>query len=190
MKNLKKISVVFIAFIILLLSAEVSLAAVRIPGEYYPQGAPTLTPGGAIPASGNQAGNREIESARIAIMQRIINVLLGIAGVVAVYFIVTNGFWLIVSGGSEETVTQRKKGLTWAVLGLVLIILSYSIISFIISVTFTADQPAEQLGGPEAVPGSAGMGDLPRTDGGSNPTNASPSFDEAVPSEESQEALS
>ncbi len=64
------------------------------------------------------------------------------------FFIIQNAFGIISAAGSEEKLGQHKKGLTWAIVGLLLIILSYSIIRFIISVPFQADEATlEQVTG-------------------------------------------
>lgn len=128
---------------LLLLFPTVSLAAVTLPSDLRPPGAPTLT--GDTP-----------EKQADVFTARVVNFILGFAGIVAIFFIVNNAWFLIASGGSEETITQHKKGLMWAVVGLILIILSYSIISFIIEIPFKADQPA--LGGPDASPVGTGEG--------------------------------
>ena len=143
----------------------VTYAQTRLDPLLYPEGAVTF----------DDDRNRttptyeySIQGFRNNIVFRITSVLLGIAGIVAVYFIVANGFFLVVSAGQEDKVTQHKKGLMWAIAGLLLIILSYSIISFIINLTFVADQgaPAAEgapaLGGEGAGTGAtgAGAGDL------------------------------
>ncbi len=61
----------------------------------------------------------------------VINILLLFAGSIAVLFIIIGGFWYITSAGNEE---QAEKGLTSlknAVIGIVIIILSYAIITVI-----------------------------------------------------------
>lgn len=140
-------------------AALAAQAAVTIDPDLYPGGAATISgerpgPADAVVNEPGDGTRNAADGYRRYITSRIVSVLLGIAGVIAVYFIVLNGFWLAASGGSEEVVTQHKKGLMWAVVGLLLVILSYSILRFIISVPFAADerliapppQPGEQQG--------------------------------------------
>ena len=54
--------------------------------------------------------------------------LLGIAGSVALIMIIAGGFFYIGAAGDEQKATQGKKILTWAIGGLVVVLLSYSII--------------------------------------------------------------
>jgi|SRR3989344_4282958 len=62
---------------------------------------------------------------------RIINVLLGIAGLVAVIFLIVGGFRYITAGGNEETAEAAKKTILNAIIGIVVIILSFVIVSVI-----------------------------------------------------------
>lgn len=131
----KKVLISLVLTLIVLPSSS-ALAVVTIPSDYYPEGAPTIT--------GNTPKTSDINVAdnyRNTLTLRITNLVLYIAGLVAIFFVVLNGFKMVTSAGSDEVITQTKKGLTWAIVGLLLIILSYSIMRFIISVPFNlADQ--------------------------------------------------
>jgi prepilin signal peptidase PulO-like enzyme (type II secretory pathway) len=61
----------------------------------------------------------------------IIELLLLFAGSIAVLFIIIGGFQYITSGGNEETAEKGRKTLVNAVIGMVVIILSYTIITVI-----------------------------------------------------------
>ncbi len=69
-----------------------------------------------------------------ALFAFIINsILLPLAGVVAMAFIIIGGYQYMMSAGDEEAAAQGKKTLTNAVIGLVIVILSYTIITVIIN---------------------------------------------------------
>ncbi|MBP9717902.1 hypothetical protein KBD59_01260 [Candidatus Gracilibacteria bacterium] len=132
---MKRLSLLLSTFLLLMsFSAPMAFATgMGLNPDLRPNSAPTIS------------GNKEdpytnFDEARVKLTQRVVNIVLGVAGVIAVYFIVNSGFALVISSGSEEAVTQHKKSITWALLGLLLIILSYSIITFVIKVTLTADQ--------------------------------------------------
>lgn len=57
--------------------------------------------------------------------------LLSILGILAVVFVVVGGVQMVVSGGNEEAITKAKKTITWAVLGLVAALLSFSMIAIV-----------------------------------------------------------
>lgn len=66
----------------------------------------------------------------------IIDNLLKVAGLVAVGFIILGGFQYITSRGSEEQAETGKKTLTNAIIGLVLIVLSYIIVAVVVNALF------------------------------------------------------
>lgn len=59
---------------------------------------------------------------------RIINVLLAVAGLVAVVFLIIGGFRYITAGGNEEAAEAGKKTIVNAIIGIVVIILSFVIV--------------------------------------------------------------
>mgnify|MGYP001576978400 CR=1 FL=1 len=135
--------------------ATVSAAGVRIDSSLYPDGAATVK-GGTVEADNDI---NVVEDTRTILTAKIVSTILGIAGVVAIFFIINNAWYMVASAGKEETLTQHKKGLMWAVIGLVLIILSYSIVRFIASIPFQAGQvPTAPTSGPSEPPASTSSG--------------------------------
>lgn len=67
------------------------------------------------------------------LIRTIINWLLGIAFGIAVLFLIIGGFWYITSAGNEETAEKGKNTAINAIIGIVIIILSYVIINVIAS---------------------------------------------------------
>ena len=61
----------------------------------------------------------------------VINWLLALAALVAVLFLIIGGFWYITSAGNEETAEKGKSTAINAIIGLVIIILSYVIVSVV-----------------------------------------------------------
>lgn len=62
------------------------------------------------------------------LIRNIINLILMFAGLVAVLFLIIGGYQYIVSGANEELAEQGKKTIQNAIIGLVIIILSYTIV--------------------------------------------------------------
>ncbi len=62
---------------------------------------------------------------------RIINILLAVAGLVAVVFLIVGGFRYITAGGNEESAEAAKTTITNAIIGIVVIILSFVIVRVI-----------------------------------------------------------
>lgn len=146
-------SFLIVAFTVVLFSATAPVAnaagGVKIDPSYHPSNAPTIT--------GEAAGsviekNLTVENARVQFFARIINVILGIVGVISIFALINNAWWLAASAGQEEALTQRKKGLKWAVIGLILVILSYSIVRWMVTIGWQAHEaPATPLPPPSTT---------------------------------------
>jgi hypothetical protein len=61
----------------------------------------------------------------------IVRGFIAILGIWAVMFIIIGGFRMITAAGNEETYGQAKKTVTWAVLGLIVAMLSFSIVAIV-----------------------------------------------------------
>lgn len=70
-------------------------------------------------------------------MLRLVQVLLVLSAVVAILFIIIGGFRYMTSSGNQEAADKGKKQITNAVIGLVVIILSYTIVSVLINTIIT-----------------------------------------------------
>jgi Type IV secretion system pilin len=68
-----------------------------------------------------------------AFIKTIINWLLGIAFGIAVLFLIIGGFWYITSAGNEETAEKGKSTAINAIIGIIIIILSYVIVNVVSS---------------------------------------------------------
>lgn len=68
------------------------------------------------------------------VIVRVINILLVFSGMIAVIYIIIGGFQMVTAGGNESTVTKGKQTLTYAVAGLIVSILSFSIVAIIQSI--------------------------------------------------------
>lgn len=71
------------------------------------------------------------------LFKEIILWLLIFSGVVALFIIIWGGIRFITSGGDQKQVEEARKVLTYAVIGLVLILLSFAIVRFIADLTDT-----------------------------------------------------
>jgi|GEM_PF-2785239 len=60
---------------------------------------------------------------------KIIDILLYFAGIVAVIFAIYGGYVYMTSGGNEETASKGRRIITDAIIGLVIVILAYAIIT-------------------------------------------------------------
>ncbi len=71
-------------------------------------------------------------------ISKIINVVLGILGIVVTLIIIAGGFRWMTAGGNEESVAQAKKIISSGVIGLLIIIVAYALSNWIFSVIIGA----------------------------------------------------
>lgn len=93
---------------------------------------PTLKPEFAanIPGAADSSGRA---TAANLILQLIAGSLIYIAGPVAVFMIVVGGVRYIISRGDQTQMEEAKKNITWAIIGLLVIAISFIIVSNVIS---------------------------------------------------------
>jgi hypothetical protein len=85
-------------------------------------------PGGVcVPTGGGQTNINRVSDFIIFI----INILLALAGLVAVLFLIIGGFQYIASRGNEEATEAAKKTIFNAIIGVVVIILAFVIVRII-----------------------------------------------------------
>ena len=82
------------------------------------------------------------------VIKLIINAALAFSGVVALILIIISGYKLISSRGDPEKVANARKTLTYAILGIVLIFLSFFIVQLISQVTGVSQIANPTLGNP------------------------------------------
>jgi amino acid transporter len=67
------------------------------------------------------------------IIIKMIDFLLGFAALIAVLFIIYAGILYVTSSGNQDRVKNAKNALTYSIIGLVVIILSYFLVQLIIN---------------------------------------------------------
>jgi hypothetical protein len=65
------------------------------------------------------------------IITALIRILFALIGIMAVVIIIISGFRMVTANGNEEQLTKAKKAITWAIIGLVVSLLSFSIVAII-----------------------------------------------------------
>lgn len=69
----------------------------------------------------------------ITTITSIINVALGLLGIIAVVIVLIGGFKWMTAGGNEEKVTEARKLIISGVIGIAIILSAYAIASFVIN---------------------------------------------------------
>lgn len=66
------------------------------------------------------------------VVARVINIILGLLGTIAVIIIIIGGFKWMTAGGNEDKVGESKKLMAAGVIGLAIVLAAYSIASFVV----------------------------------------------------------
>lgn len=85
----------------------------------------------------NAPGNLPNQNTATGIIMFIINIALAIAGLIAVFFLVIGGFRYITAAGNEDASEQAKKIILNAIIGIVVIILSFVIVRVVSNALIT-----------------------------------------------------
>ncbi len=126
---MKKLSIKIILVTLGLALSSLVAQAYSIPEEFRPNNAPL----GNFDYTSENAGG-----ITITILQILAGSLLYFAAPVAIIITIMAAFTLVIGGADSEKTEQAKKHLTWSVVGLFIIILSYSIVKIIISLVINA----------------------------------------------------
>ena len=85
--------------------------------------------GGLFPQSGI-AGSTQLTGTN-GLIYNVIQMMLLVAGAVAVLFVIVGGFWYLTSAGNEEQAEKGKTAVVNAIIGIIIIVLSYVVINVI-----------------------------------------------------------
>lgn len=77
--------------------------------------------------------NQPAQSGVFTILKNVINILLIVVGIVAVIMIVVGGLRYVLSAGDSNAINGAKNTILYAVVGLVIAVLSFSIVNFVLT---------------------------------------------------------
>ncbi len=98
-------------------------------GQVAPPGTFSGGGGGGIKNPLSSGGSETVTD----VLKRIINWMLGLVGFLALIALIIGGAQMIMDFGNEDRVQKAKVTITWAVIGLAVVILSYAIINIVTS---------------------------------------------------------
>lgn len=65
-------------------------------------------------------------------LQQVLNIVFGVSASIALLLIVISGFRYIVANGDPNSTASAKRGILYAVVGLVVVMAAYSIVAFVV----------------------------------------------------------
>lgn len=113
--------------------ALLSIVALVGVMTFVPAGYVGASPASQIRDGSDQAGGSGESSNLGARIKTIVNILLYILGAIAVVMIVIGGIRYTTSNGDSSAITSAKNTILYAVIGLIVAILAYSIVNFVLS---------------------------------------------------------
>jgi hypothetical protein len=109
---------------------------IALPALAEDSGVDTLLWGEQKELVGDELGLGE-EDPRV-IIASVIRVVLGFLGIIAVIIIILGGFKWMTAAGNEDKIDEAKKLITAGVIGLVIILASWGIATFVMKAIYTA----------------------------------------------------
>lgn len=92
-----------------------------------------LAEGDSVSLNNPVQGAASGEEAFTQLFSRIIQFILGIIGATALIMFVYGGITMVTSAGDSAKATKGKEIITWAIIGLIVILASYGLVSFVIT---------------------------------------------------------
>lgn len=91
---------------------------------------------------------------------QIVNIALGMIGIVAVVFIIVAGYKWIIAEGNEEEIKKSKETIRNAVIGLLVVFISYIVVNFVVEqlTKATTENLPGSTGAPGGTPTPTGTG--------------------------------
>jgi hypothetical protein len=97
---------------------------------------PVAAAGGLVPCGTSTTPACKFTDLFVLVAE-VTNFLIASAGLYAVYKLIQAGFWMVMSVGNEEKITQMKNQLTEAILGFVLVMMAYMFVNTTVNVLLT-----------------------------------------------------
>ena len=120
--------------IVAMVVVSIVMAALLLPALPVSSAATTTLNFGLYYGEETGLGDEDIRDT----ISRIINVALGLLGIVAVVIILAGGFKWMTAGGNEEKVTEARKLIFSGIIGLAIILSAYAIARFVLEQLYIA----------------------------------------------------
>lgn len=128
---MKRKLLIIVGSVLLLITLAGVAQAYQIPDEYRPEN--LFFGEKELDYNKDLEGQTQGSTAAVIILQTIAGGLLYFAAPLGVILIGFAAFNMVMGGADSEQLEQSKKHLTWTVIGLFLIILSYSLVRIVIT---------------------------------------------------------
>ena len=134
---MKKIYLTFIAAIIFWSITLTAFASIQLEDDFRPSNLPTL--GTTQTASSADHPESAATQTLILYVGKLVGQVLVFCGALTVIFLIIAGAKYAFAYGVDDRIEQAKRGITWSIFGLIIIILSYSIVRGVIKLLVSTD---------------------------------------------------
>ena len=122
---------------LLIIASILSLAFTSVPflslNSYATQATPPPSAKQQVQQGINDAGGTTNTTSANTLIKNIVNTMLFLVGVLSVIMIIYGGIQYVISVGDSGKVAKAKTTIIYAIVGLIVAILSYAIVNFVIS---------------------------------------------------------
>lgn len=142
-RNLLQTIILSFAFVLTLIMSGHSLQASAATNSLDCNEGASGTQQGAIclPADPTGVSNSIPDKSVKGTLLQVIQIMLGFAGIIAIFFVIIGGYRYIFDGGNSEQAEKGKKTVTNALIGLVIIFLSFAIVTIVSKTALNLNAP-------------------------------------------------
>lgn len=133
---LKKILLTFLAATCFWMLTQSAFAAIQLPDSLRPGNLPDFD---TAEATDEDHPETAATQTVILFVGRMVSQVLLFMATISIFFVVLAGSNYILAFGKEERIGRAKRGVFWAIAGLFIILLSYSIVQGVISIILQVD---------------------------------------------------
>ncbi len=135
--KLKTLLLVILGSVLFWLMVSPALAAIQLPGDLKPNNLPVFVE----PAEAISEDHPETAATQTLILfvGKMTSRVLIFAGAIAVFSLILSTTHYILAFGKDARITKGKNGMFWALIGLLIILLSYAIVQAILSLALQVD---------------------------------------------------
>lgn len=110
--------------------AALSLIALLGVATFVPSYA-LASPASEVQQGVNSIGGRGQDNLESSV-ETVVNVLLFVAGAIAVVMIIIGGIRYVIAGGEQSHVKAAKDTIMYSIIGLVIVMLAYAVVNFVV----------------------------------------------------------
>lgn len=136
---LKKLLLTALATTLFWMLTQGVFAAIQVPDTFRPDNLPDWDTAAATdPAHPETAATQTV----ILFVGNMVSQILLFMATIAIFFVILAGANYIFAFGKDERIERGKRGLFWSLAGLIIILVSYSIVQGVISIILQVDSSA------------------------------------------------